>query len=133
MMETMEKNKNPEHNKLRIVYSVDSNGNPISYKHIDHDETLKVLKLAEFISKTTGWIPRLKVSKSTKIKRSTLERIIRLMVGMKWADMKENGKYIKIIPGEVIHIKNSMYNKKRNVPNVKIPYRPVDYIRRAGV
>ena len=131
----MTKNKNPEHNKLRLVLAVDANNKVLSYFHIDHSEADKIFKLMKFVTRMprNQWILVSKVAKATRLKRSTIERIIRLVSGALWADMKNGDKYDIMIPGRMIYMKNAIYNKKRNLPNIKLPYRAPTYIRRADV
>ena len=130
MAET-EKNKNPKHNKLRLVYAIDKKGQATSYIHVEHSEADRIIAILKFLNQYPGWVPVAKVKKGTKQKYPTLVNTLSRMAGAIRADMKKDGQYKTLVSGQLILIKKAMMNKKRNL-NKRLNYltAPI-YIRRA--
>lgn len=125
------KNKNPKHNKLRLVYALDNDGNVASYIHVEHSEADRIIAILKFLNQNPGWLPVHKIEKGIKQKYPTLVNTLSRMAGAIRADMKKDGQYTTLVKGQLIHVKKAMMNKRRNL-NKRLNYltAPI-YVRRA--
>ena len=132
MQEQTEKNKNPKHNKLRLVYASDGKGKVVSFFHVEHAEAERIIKIAKYMSTKKDKLSIYKMCMDLKMNRITLTRTLRAIAGVQWIDMKKEGKY-KTLIGRILNIQKGMFNKKRNLPNVPPYSRPPITIERAPV
>jgi len=129
-------NKTPKHNKLRIVYQADQQGNVLSYIHVSHDEAERIIKIIKYLVQKRDWVTIDKIYNDLKADLKCSKRTIQYwatkMFGVQWIDMRD-GQYYKRLANSPIVVKQDMYNKKRNLPGypqfMKAPF----YIRAAGI
>ena len=128
-METL-KNKNPKHNRLRLVYATGKAGKVESYFHVEHAEAERIIRIAKYINEKKDKISIYQMCKDLKMNRITLTRTLRGIAGVKKIDMQVDGKYKKLL-GRILNIQKGMFHKKRNLSNVPPYMRPPITIERA--
>lgn len=128
MMDSSKTNINPKHNKLRLVYATDSKGSVVSYIHVEKSEARRILAVLRYMNGKKDKIKVEALAKATKQNYYSLMRTLNRMAAALWADMKKDGKYVKLHNGRLIYMRKSMMNKKRNL-NRRLQYlKPTIYI-----
>ena len=123
----MNEPRRPKNVRLRLVYDVTKTGKPISYICLEKSQSVRILKIADYINNNDKDVTIEDLVKNLKMKQSTLHVTVQLLAGVVRVDMKSevDGPYEPLL-GRPITVKKELQNNKVNLPKtpkyLRAPY-----------
>lgn len=110
--------KDPINNKIRLVYQVDKDGNPISFISLEHSESKKLLFILKYIQKVSDkdrWVYVNELTSKMKVSKNSLLLLLSKLAGVKRIDYFKDGQEIHLLHNPII-VQKGLFNHKTNLP-----------------
>ena len=110
--------KDSINNKIRLVYQVDKDGNPISFISLEHSESMNLLSIFRYIKQKRikdRWIYLREISESLNIPISTLQKLISRLAGVQRVEIFKNDEPQVLFEYPFL-VQKGLFNHKTNLP-----------------